>query len=84
MVKHVLIGLVRVYQVVLSPWLGANCRHDPTCSRYAIEALETWGAWKGLMLTVRRVSHCHPWGTSGHDPVPQPKHLNGSNSDCTS
>lgn len=71
MVKHVLIGLVRVYQVVLSPWLGSNCRHDPTCSRYAIEALETWGAWKGLALTVRRVTRCHPWGTQGHDPVPQ-------------
>lgn len=71
MVKHVLIGLVRVYQVVLSPWLGANCRHDPTCSRYAMEALETWGAWKGTALTIRRVSRCHPWGTHGHDPVPQ-------------
>ena len=69
--KHVLIGLVRVYQVVLSPWLGANCRHNPTCSRYAIEALETWGAWKGTALTIRRVSRCHPWGTHGHDPVPQ-------------
>ena len=64
MVKRVLILLVRGYQVFLSPWLGSNCRHDPTCSRYAIEALETWGAWKGLMLTVRRVSRCHPWGTS--------------------
>ena len=71
MVKHLLIGLVRVYQVVLSPWLGSNCRHDPTCSRYAIEALETWGAWKGTALTIRRVSRCHPWGTHGHDPVPQ-------------
>ena len=71
MVKHLLIGLVRAYQVVLSPWLGANCRHDPTCSRYAMEALETWGAWKGTALTIRRVSRCHPWGTHGHDPVPQ-------------
>ena len=71
MVKYILIGLVRLYQVVLSPWLGSNCRHDPTCSRYAIEALETWGAWKGLALTVRRVSRCHPLGTQGHDPVPQ-------------
>ena len=65
MVKHVLIGLVRVYQVVLSPWLGSNCRHDPTCSRYAIEALETWGAWKGTALTVRRVSSMSPLGHAG-------------------
>ena len=71
MVKHLLIGVVRVYQVLISPWLGSNCRHDPTCSRYAIEALETWGAWKGLKLTIRRVSRCHPWGTQGHDPVPE-------------
>lgn len=70
MVKKVFIALVRAYQIILSPWLGANCRHEPTCSRYAIEAFETWGAWKGLGLTVRRISRCHPWGTQGHDPVP--------------
>ena len=71
MVKHLLIGAVKAYQVLISPWLGSNCRHDPTCSRYAIEALETWGAWKGLKLTIHRVSRCHPWGTQGHDPVPE-------------
>lgn len=80
MVKRLLILFVRGYQAFLSPWLGSNCRHHPTCSRYAIEALETWGAWKGTRLTVRRVSRCHPWGTSGHDPVPQPDHLKDENS----
>ncbi|MGB1481052.1 MAG: membrane protein insertion efficiency factor YidD [Flavobacteriales bacterium] len=66
-----LIFFVRAYQVLLSPWLGSNCRHDPTCSRYAIDALEEWGAWKGLGLALRRISRCHPWGTQGADPVPR-------------
>ncbi|MDG1675137.1 MAG: membrane protein insertion efficiency factor YidD [Flavobacteriales bacterium] len=70
MVIRILIALVRAYQILLSPWLGSNCRHDPTCSRYAMEALETWGAWKGSGLTLRRISRCHPWGTQGSDPVP--------------
>lgn len=80
MVKRVFILLVRGYQVFLSPWLGSNCRHQPTCSRYAIEALETWGARKGLLLTVRRVRSCHPWGTQGHDPVPKPNVTKDPNS----
>ena len=81
MVKRVLILLVRGYQAFLSPWLGSNCRHRPTCSRYAIEALETWGAWKGMSLTMRRVVRCHPWGTHGHDPVPKPDHAKDPNSE---
>lgn len=69
--RHVLKFLVRAYQLLLSPWLGANCRHTPTCSQYALEALDEWGAWKGGWLTLRRLSKCHPWGTSGPDPVPR-------------
>jgi len=69
--RHVLKFLVRAYQLLLSPWLGANCRHTPTCSQYALEALDEWGAWKGGWLTVRRLAKCHPWGTSGLDPVPR-------------
>ena len=65
-----LIGLVKVYRVAISPWLGPSCRFQPTCSAYAIEALETHGAWRGSLLTVRRLSRCHPWGGSGYDPVP--------------
>lgn len=64
------IALVRLYQVVISPWLGPKCRYTPTCSNYAIEALKKYGVFKGLWLTVKRVSRCHPWGGSGYDPVP--------------
>ena len=64
------IGLVRLYQLTLSPWLGANCRFEPTCSAYAIEALETHGVLRGGWLALCRISRCHPWGGSGFDPVP--------------
>lgn len=66
-----LVGLVRVYQAVLSPYLGRQCRYDPTCSHYMIEALQEWGPFKGLWLGLRRIGRCHPWGDSGSDPVPQ-------------
>ena len=61
---------VQAYRLVLSPWLGANCRFQPTCSAYALEALETHGAWRGGWLALRRVARCHPLGGSGFDPVP--------------
>jgi putative membrane protein insertion efficiency factor len=64
------IGLVRLYQLTLSPWLGMNCRYQPTCSAYAIEALEIHGVLKGGWLALRRIARCHPWGGSGYDPVP--------------
>ena len=64
------IGLVRLYQITLSPWLGMNCRYQPTCSAYAIEALELHGVIKGGWLALRRIGRCHPWGGSGYDPVP--------------
>ncbi|MDA8695862.1 membrane protein insertion efficiency factor YidD [Flavobacteriales bacterium] len=66
----VLIVLVRGYQVLISPWLGSNCRHQPTCSAYMIQALQIWGPLKGTWLGIRRISKCHPWGSTGHDPVP--------------
>ena len=65
-----LIGLVRLYRLVLSPWLGRNCRFQPTCSSYAIEALQVHGALKGSWLAIKRIFRCHPWGGSGYDPVP--------------
>jgi len=67
-----LIGCVRLYQLVLSPWLGGNCRYEPTCSAYAIEAVERFGALRGAGLAARRILRCHPWGPSGYDPVPGP------------
>lgn len=61
---------VRAYKLVISPFIGANCRYQPTCSVYALEALERHGALKGGWLAVRRMARCHPWGGSGIDNVP--------------
>ena len=65
-----LIGLVKLYRLAISPWLGGNCRFQPTCSTYAIEALQIHGVFRGTWLAARRISRCHPWGGSGYDPVP--------------
>ncbi|MBL7873543.1 MAG: membrane protein insertion efficiency factor YidD [Cyclobacteriaceae bacterium] len=69
--KRFFIFLIRMYQTILSPMLGAHCRHTPSCSQYAIEAILEWGAFKGLWLGMKRIGRCHPWGTSGYDPVPK-------------
>ena len=71
--KRVLIALVRWYQRAISPLTPPSCRFTPTCSAYAIEALERFGAIKGGFLTVKRILRCHPWGGSGYDPVPEKK-----------
>ena len=63
--------IVKAYQMVVSPLLGANCRYNPTCSAYALEALKKFGIIKGGLLSIKRVAKCHPWGGSGHDPVPK-------------
>ena len=63
--------IVKAYQVVVSPFLGANCRYNPTCSAYALEALKKFGIIKGGLLSIKRIAKCHPWGGSGHDPVPK-------------
>jgi len=65
-----LLGLVKGYRLLLSPWLGSACRFEPTCSLYAIGALERHGAVSGSYLTLRRLVRCHPWCPGGHDPVP--------------
>lgn len=65
-----LLLLVWLYRLVISPWLGNNCRFEPTCSRYALEALRQHGAFRGTWLAARRIARCHPWGGSGYDPVP--------------
>ncbi len=64
------IGLIKLYQWIISPWLGQKCRYNPTCSHYAVEALKKYGPIKGLWLAVKRVGRCHPWGGHGYDPVP--------------
>ncbi|MEW6704871.1 MAG: membrane protein insertion efficiency factor YidD [Pseudomonadota bacterium] len=65
-----LIGLVRFYRYFLSPWLGSACRFEPTCSAYALQALQRHGAAAGSALAARRLLRCHPWCAGGHDPVP--------------
>ena len=61
---------IRAYRVVLSPWVGHGCRYQPTCSVYALEALERHGAFKGGYLAAKRILSCHPLGGQGYDPVP--------------
>lgn len=64
---------IRCYQVAISPYLGSNCRFYPCCSRYALEAIDRYGAFKGAMLAMKRIARCHPWNAGGYDPVPQGK-----------
>lgn len=76
LLRPVAVFLIRAYQLTLSPLfylIGVRCRHQPTCSAYAMEAFRTHPAPKALWLTLRRVGRCHPWGTSGYDPVPPVK-----------
>jgi putative membrane protein insertion efficiency factor len=73
MIAKLLRGLIRLYQLLLSPFWGAQCRFHPTCSCYAMEALEKHGAIKGLALSVYRIVRCNPWADGGLDPVPEKK-----------
>jgi len=68
--QRALIALVRAYRLLFSAWLGGSCRFEPTCSRYALEALERHGAAGGSYLTLRRIARCHPYCAGGLDPVP--------------
>ena len=67
---RLLIGLLRLYQIGLSPFFGQQCRFNPTCSQYGIECIHKHGAWRGVVLTLKRLSRCHPWHAGGSDPVP--------------
>lgn len=69
-IQRALIGVVKFYRLMLSPWLGSVCRFEPTCSTYALAALETHGASTGAYLSARRLLRCHPWCAGGCDPVP--------------
>jgi putative membrane protein insertion efficiency factor len=64
------IGLIKIYQLIISPWMGPSCRYTPTCSQYAIEAIKKYGILKGGWLAAKRILRCNPWGGHGHDPVP--------------
>jgi putative membrane protein insertion efficiency factor len=69
--RRLLIGAVRAYRLLLSPWLGNACRFEPTCSVYAIGALQRHGALAGSAMTLARIGRCHPWCNGGFDPVPE-------------
>jgi len=70
MMARILIYIVKAYQLVLSPFFGQQCRFYPTCSQYAVEALQKHGAITGSYYTVHRLLRCHPWCDGGHDPIP--------------
>lgn len=71
--KPILLGVIRGYQLFLSPLLGSNCRYYPSCSHYAHEAIQKHGALRGSWLGLKRISRCHPWHEGGIDLVPEPK-----------
>jgi uncharacterized protein len=71
MIGYLLRGLIRSYQLLVSPLLGNNCRFEPSCSHYAAEAIARHGPWRGTGLAIWRVLRCNPWGGSGYDPVPE-------------
>jgi len=62
---------VKAYRLIFSPWVGFNCRYQPTCSQYALDALAKHGGLKGGWLALKRIGRCHPWGSCGYDPVPE-------------
>ena len=68
--SFIFIKMIKMYQIILSPLLGSNCRYQPTCSNYAIESIEQWGVIQGSVLSFKRIMKCHPWGSSGYDAVP--------------
>ena len=75
-VTKILLGLIKLYQTLISPLTPSTCRFQPTCSHYAKEAIVVHGARKGSVLALRRLLKCHPWGKSGYDPVPPKNNKN--------
>ena len=71
--KFIMLKLIRLYQKFISPLLRPSCRFQPTCSEYAFQAVERYGALRGALLAVKRILRCNPWGSSGADPLPEKK-----------
>jgi len=68
--KKIFTGLIKIYQMAISPYLGQNCRYHPTCSEYSVQAIDKYGIIKGSWLSIKRILSCGPWGGHGHDPLP--------------
>lgn len=68
--RRLAVGLIRLYQRLISPFLGQVCRYEPSCSEYTVEAIEKYGTIKGMWLGMKRISRCHPFHAGGYDPVP--------------
>ena len=66
---YLLIKIIKCYKFLISPFLGQSCRYFPTCSEYSIDALKTFGFFKGIFFSFKRILSCHPWGSGGFDPV---------------
>ena len=81
MLARLLIAIVKLYQCVLSPWLGGRCRFEPSCSRYAVACLDAHGALRGSLLSIARLCKCHPFHPGGHDPPPPARRLARANSE---
>jgi putative membrane protein insertion efficiency factor len=69
LISYVLIHLVLLYQATLARFMGGQCRFQPTCSQYAIDAIKKYGPWRGTWRAAKRICRCHPWGGSGYDPA---------------
>ncbi|MGD2054524.1 MAG: membrane protein insertion efficiency factor YidD [Gammaproteobacteria bacterium] len=69
--RQILIALIKLYRYAISPYLAPSCRYTPTCSSYAIEAVQRFGIFRGGWMAIRRISRCHPWHEAGYDPVPE-------------
>jgi putative membrane protein insertion efficiency factor len=73
-ISGLMITTIKAYRLLISPWFGAACRFTPSCSSYTQEAILRHGPVRGVWLGARRIARCHPWGGSGYDPVPAPRH----------
>ena len=70
-ITYILVSSIKSYQILISPILGQNCRYLPTCSEYSIQSIKQHGAITGIILSLKRILKCHPWGKHGYDPVPK-------------
>lgn len=72
--RKILIGIIRIYQYGISPYLPPHCRYTPTCSAYAVEAISQFGILRGSWMAIKRIGRCHPWHEGGYDPLPENEH----------